>query len=881
MPKLQADGKKRRTRKLQTNRIKTVKSFLLNQATSRFIKTGSLLCFVFFSSVFAQLDVGSAEIKKAQIEFDNGNHLKVFELINEGIEKAKKNKKSLLVSEALYIKASSEISSQKYDEAAKTLDAALEAISDDKAAANQKALIYIQYAWLYRSQHKFSESLAYSKKAVAVAPEDRYILAAHYVNIGRSLFASGYDISAIVWLEKAEKLLESESLSSVKLDTYRFLSLAWWSKLNYQTALKYAEKCVSDSANTEFKYKHRQALFDLETILSESGQEKRAIQILEKGLKLSIKEKNLYQACNFLTSLLLHSLDNGDTVNASVYLNKLEELNVNNLFNFEIFLGKAVIAALRNERGDAEKFFAVSEKQENSEEFLLLYWKLIVAERNQEWEQFIKINQQLLESTTKENFRSGLPKIHLNFAKAYLRLNQKQNAVEHLQTSLAYIEEIRKSENYNLSLGLSENYHDAYRLLAQIKFENPQESFELADFLKARLLKDRIDNAAIKYQSVISLVVRKTLEELSLKYIDDQSLASEIEKTEKLVATTVPELNLAKPDLSEIDKISEFDDAAIVSYFFTLDKKLLAFVKEKGQPVRTAYLNVSEDEINALAKTTEQKIKSFIFFKRDGKEIYDKLLKPLNLAAKHLVIVPDKSLWKIPFQALSADGEKYLIEDKLISYAPSVSILLEQVKSAEPNRQTLQAFANPSYSNQFLQYVNAESAQVAAIYNSEPVQNATIADFMRNSANSNILHFSMHAQVDSEQPLESFLAFRKNGTNDDGRLTVEELLKIKLKKGSLVFLASCDTNNVLNSEGLVSLAWAMMGSGATTVVSAQWEANDKSTEIFTKTFYKFYKQQNSSAEAMQKAALELIKDKSNNMHAPYYWADFTLYGDYR
>ncbi len=34
-------------------------------------------------------------------------------------------------------------------------------------------------------------------------------------------------------------------------------------------------------------------------------------------------------------------------------------------------------------------------------------------------------------------------------------------------------------------------------------------------------------------------------------------------------------------------------------------------------------------------------------------------------------------------------------------------------------------------------------------------------------------------------------------------------------------------------------------------------------------------------EAMQKASLELIKNKSNNWHEPYYWANFTLSGDYR
>ena len=192
----------------------------------------------------------------------------------------------------------------------------------------------------------------------------------------------------------------------------------------------------------------------------------------------------------------------------------------------------------------------------------------------------------------------------------------------------------------------------------------------------------------------------------------------------------------------------------------------------------------------------------------------------------------------------------------------------------------MQAFASPSYRNEVLRYVNAEANSVSELYDAKPLLNATDTDFERISDKFDILHFSMHAQVSNDQPLDSFLAFKPVGKND-GRLTVEDILKIKLKKGSLVFLASCDTNNVLNGEGLVSLAWAMMGSGATTVISAQWEANDKSTEIFTRTFYAFYKAGNSSAEALQKASLEMIKNKSSNMHEPYYWADFTLTGDYR
>ena len=856
-------------------------SFQFHLTVSRLIAIGLLIYLAFFSPVFARPDSGLIEIEQAEVELNNGNYLKSVEIANAGVEKAKRIGNPLLVSEALNVRASSEINLKKYGEAEKTLAEALRVLPENKTATNQKALIYNTYAWLFRIKEKFSESLDYSRKAVAITPENRYILAAHYLNTGRIMFASGYDISAIIWLEKTESLLESEEISSVKLDTYRFLSLAWWSKLNYQTALKYAEKCASSSNKTQFKYKYRQALLDLESILSESGQEKQAVAVLERGLKLSEAEGNEYQVVKFLTSLLLENLDTGDVKQALGYLGKLEKLDTSNEFSFEKKLGRAVIAAFQNKPEVSERVFAEIEKEEKPSDYPPLYWKIIIVERNQDWKQFIKLNQKLLDLTTKDNFQSGLPKIHLNFARAYFRLGQPQMSAEYLQKSLSLIEEIRKSENYKISLGLSENYHDAYRLIAQIKLKNSQESFELADYLKARLLKDRIDNAVTKYLPVISPAVRKTLEELSLKYVDDQSFAGEIEKNEKLVTAAVPELNLAKSDLTELDKISDLDDAAIISYFFTLDKKLLAFVKEKGQPVRTAYLNVSESEIEALAKTTEQKIKAFIFFKRNGKEIYDKLLKPLNLTAKHLIIVPDKSLWKIPFQALSLDGEKYMIEEKLVSYAPSVSILLEQVKGAKPNRQTLKAFANASYNNQFLQYAAEEAAQVSEIYNSKPLQNATVADFERNANIADIVHFSMHAQADNEQPLESFLGFKKSNLTDDGRLTVNELSKIKLKKGSLAFLASCDTNNVLNGEGLVSLAWAMMGSGATTVVSAQWEANDKSTEIYTKAFYTHYKKGSSAAEATQKTALELIKNKSQNMHEPYYWANFMLNGDFR
>jgi CHAT domain-containing protein len=804
--------------------IKVISHLFEGKTRLKAVYSALLLCFAFFSFASGQ----SADIKRARTEYNNGNYAKAIELAEAGIEKADRIKNHSLAGEGLDIAASSQISLGKYAEAENTLGAALQNFSASGTAASlQKAAIYTRFAWLRRQQRKFAEALDYSKKAVAVAPNNRRIEAEHYFNVGRILFMSGYDISAVIWLEKAEKLLEADPDNSTKLDVYRFLTLAWSSKLNYQTALKYAEKWVALSEKTRFTAKHRQALLDLSTVLSASGQKQKAFFAMEKGLKLSVEQNNFHQACLFLISLLLNSLMDGDAARAADYLNKLEKFDNAKQFEFEIKLGKAVISALQGQRELSENLFAELGKMEKFSAFAEPYWKISIAEKNQDWEQIVRQSQKLLELATKENYREDLPGIYLNFAKAYFYLGQSQKSAENLEKSLSLIEEARKSDNPNLSLGLMETYHNGYRLLAQIRSEKYRESFELSDFLKARLLKDRIDGAAAKTaKSVISPALRQKLEELSLRFIDDQSFAAEIEKNEKLVTNTVSELNLSKPNLAELDNIAELNKTAIISYFFTLDKNLLAYVWEKGKQLQMVQLPVSEDEVESLSKITQQKIKSLIFFKRDGKHLYDKLLKPLNVSAKHFIIVPDKSLWKIPFQALSSDGEKYLIEEKLVSYAPSVSVLLEQLKKPKPTRQSLQAFANSSYENLVLQRVNAEAAQVTEIYNSKPLLNATVADFTRLSDKVDILHFSMHAQVDSEQSLDSFLGFRKSAS-DDGRLTVEELLNIKLKKGSLAFLASCETNNVLSGEGLVSIAWAMLGSGATTVISAQWEANDK------------------------------------------------------
>ncbi len=846
------------------------------KATGQFVTAGLLLCIACFLPVLGQSRARLKPIELSRVELDNGNYSTAIELAQSVIYQASPNQAVISAFEMIL---TAQIAQQKHVEARKTLEQYMGLVATN-SDHRLKAHAYLRAADLYRSERRFPEAMRESKSAWKTAPNDPDILAGYYLSLGRILFTSGYDLSAIIWLEKAEKLFELKSVSSGQLDTYRFLSLAWSSKMNYPAALKYSEKLIAASQTSRFKFRYRHSLFEGATLLSSIGQNRKALELRETGLRQSLAHDNKYQARNFLAALLLNALFDGNLSGASVYLDQLTSIDVDGSFAFNIELGRAIIFGLTGRRELSDQIFSGLEKKKITSAFILPSWKVTIAEKNKEWERVIHHNRTLLDLTLAQNFREDLPGIFLSLAGAHYHLRQPERSTEYLDKCLSMIEAIRTTDNKNLSLGLLEIYHKAYRLLTQMKLEHPSEAFEISDYLKARLLRDKINNSPTIASWVIDQGTRRKLEILSPDIAGKPGADSEISTIESTFTTHVPETVIPKPDFSELEKLPELENKAVVSYFFTTDGRLLAFVWEKGKPIRSVFIAGSEVDTVAEVRRIEQKIRTRLFFKRDGKDLYDKLLKPLNISATHLIIVPDKQLWKIPFQALSPDGEKYLIEYKLVSYAPSVAILIEQLKYPKSARFTIQAFANSAYNGQSLRYVNDESTRVSALYNSRPVLNATIPDFKRLANKSDIMHFSMHAQVNNDQPLDSYLWFKEVG-KDGGQLTVKDLLKSKLRKGSLVFLASCDTNNVLSSEGLVSLAWGMMGAGATAVISAQWEANDRSTLEFTGHFYRKYRSGMSPAEAMQTASLAMIANKDGGFHEPYYWAAFMLNGDFR
>lgn len=770
---------------------------------------------------------------------------------------------------------------EKYDEAEQVL---VEAVADaEKVKGDKKLLASLLFAQahLFRAKRDFRSASSRSRDAFALAPQNREVELEYYVSNGRILFSSGYDISAIVWLEKAEAISNAVPRSALHLEMLRFLSLAWQSKFNYGKAISYSKKLVEASQNTKFKYRYRQALYEYGNLLSAAGQVHRGKTIYEKGLNLAISAKDDTQSSIFLSTLLLNALYHNDLTTAEKHVRTLAELDKSKSFEYDVTLGRAIINALHDDAGESEKQFSRLETMKSTSNFVAPYWKATIAERKQNWAKLIEISEMLLQLSEKANFRENLPHLYLLLARGHWGLGNKESALKVLRKAESIISGARTTDDAPLSLSMLETFHSVYRLIAEIEADTSdlRRSFETVDYLKARVLSDRINFSPVKQIQDISPIIRKRASDLSSGFLngDDKSSLDDFEAN---ITNAIPQNSTPAAKSLQLDNLQDLDDTAIVSYFFTLDGNLAAFVLEKHKPIRLVRLSLCESEALVMANNARTKIMNRIFFKNDGKEIYDFLIEPLSLNSSHIVFVPDKSLWKIPFHALSPDGESYLIEKKIVSYSPSVSLLLESLKKKAPFRKSAQVFANNTFENRTLRFVNQEAATVGKLLDVPPRIGATSQQFFNLSHEADILHFSMHAQADREEPLDSFLGFKPSG-NHNGRITVNDLLKIHLKRQSLAFIASCDTNNVLNGEGVVSIGWALLGSGSTTVISSQWEANDRSTGLFAQNFYEEYKKGIPAARALQNAAISMIRDKSSETYEPYYWASFTLLGDFR
>lgn len=311
----------------------------------------------------------------------------------------------------------------------------------------------------------------------------------------------------------------------------------------------------------------------------------------------------------------------------------------------------------------------------------------------------------------------------------------------------------------------------------------------------------------------------------------------------------------------------------------------------------------------------------------------------VGLKTRRVVIVTDGALNYIPFQILpspSAAGEPFVTTHEIVN-APSASILgqlREETARREAPAKVLAAFGDPVFASNYAQrkeqggegdqaaslpeqqnerykraardlqlsgdtvdpsliqplfYAGRELSNLGRVVSGDEIVMAAGFDATRERLQSTdltkfaILHFATHGFLDPVRPENSGLllsTINRNGQAQEGYLGLQDIYGLRAPV-DLVVLSACRTalGKEVRGEGLIGLTRGFMHAGASSVVASLWKVDDEATAELMKRFYANMLQRGMTPAAALRAAQNSIRQESQ-WRSPYYWAAFTLQGEY-
>jgi CHAT domain-containing protein len=261
----------------------------------------------------------------------------------------------------------------------------------------------------------------------------------------------------------------------------------------------------------------------------------------------------------------------------------------------------------------------------------------------------------------------------------------------------------------------------------------------------------------------------------------------------------------------------------------------------------------------------------------------------------HLLVVPHRFLHQIPFQALitgDVNGRpRFLVEDFLVSYAPSASILKHCVDRDLKRKETLLALAHPTprdVTGRELIYVAEEVNSAGRRFGDDAVvrigPDATETGVKEEAGDFDVLHIATHYTEHQVDPLRSALDLAAT-ERDDGQLEVREVMELQVH--GMVVLSACATgtdgtigSRLPEGDDWIGLTRAFIHAGAPSVVATLWPVNDRSTSRFMERFYE-YLSINSKSAALSMTQRDMIAGLvpgAAEYASPYFWAPFVLIG---
>ncbi|RME48132.1 MAG: CHAT domain-containing protein [Chloroflexi bacterium] len=550
----------------------------------------------------------------------------------------------------------------------------------------------------------------------------------------------------------------------------------------------------------------------------------------------------------------------------------------------------------------------------------------------------------------------------ITLARVYRRQGDPDRAIEHYQRAIDRVESVRRqlsSEQHRATfLG---QHQRVYQELVETLMERYERipgagddirAFATFERAKARAMIEAIVAARLDIEHELGPELRQSERQLNVRIAELQrrlvqpsvtreerhQILQHLSQTEEEFDRLITEIKRHNPHyaalrypepLSLEQAQARLDErTALLAYMIT-DKQVFAFLLTDRA--------FHAEQLAAAPKVLVARVQNYtdLIAQDDragwpiiGRRLYADLVAPLRRHlppnVHRLIIVPDGILHYLPFETLlvanrprpaARDPQShFLLEDFIISYAPSATALAElsasQARLTEIEREDLLALANPQLNTVMLaQRIPGRPAEtLRSLYDDEglqitplPFSAAEVKAIARYAGSGSqiytgreasehriktdrlnrfrVTHFATHGLISQRMSARSALVLAPGDeAHEDGFLQAREIYRLKLAS-DLVVLSACQTarGRILAGEGVQGLAQAFFYAGTPSVVASLWNVNDKGTAVVMEAFYRHLAEGTSKAEALRAAKLELLREGS--ISTLRCWAPFILIGE--
>ena len=261
------------------------------------------------------------------------------------------------------------------------------------------------------------------------------------------------------------------------------------------------------------------------------------------------------------------------------------------------------------------------------------------------------------------------------------------------------------------------------------------------------------------------------------------------------------------------------------------------------------------------------------------------------LEGPEIIIVPERSLYKVPFVALQDKSGKYLSETFRIRIVPSLTTLkLIQDSPADYHSQTgalivgdpdvgWVRYKGKKKNISRLPFAGNEAAMIGRLLGVEPLlgEQATKQAVLERINSVSLIHFAAHGDAErGEIALSPLRPTTKIPVEEEYLLSMSDMSRVQLR-AKLVVLSCCHSGQgQIRVEGVVGIARAFLGSGARSVLVALWALEDRATEKWMNNFYEHLVRGESASKSVHETMKWMRANGFSNVNQ---WAPFMLIGD--